>query len=183
MLSRKEFAENRRQYQSTYLPDSKEEIPMGIGGVGSAYGMGGIYPSYVYNPNTVSANSMDKLSRISDDVLDKKTEYNNSDVEENQNPLKKGQTIDFEGIVAKQMQQGQNRAARIMSKGLTPEEEKTAEVVQMPAAQMETADVEAADMDEMTNAGDEVENNVQSMQNPSMQMQRAIQAYEMFMTA
>ena len=49
---------------------------MGIGGVGSAYGMGGIYPSYVYNPNTVSANSMDKLSRISDDVLDKKTEYN-----------------------------------------------------------------------------------------------------------
>ncbi len=86
------------------------------------------------------------------------------------------------------MQQGQNRAARIMSKGLTPEEEKTAEVVQMPAAQMETADVEvadmeAADMDEMTNAGDEVENNVQSMQNPSMQMQRAIQAYEMFMTA
>ena len=151
---------------------------MGIGGVGSAYGMGGIYPSYVYNPNTVSANSMDKLSRISDDVLDKKTEYNNSDVEENQNPLKKGQTIDFEGIVAKQMQQGQNRAARIMSKGLTPEEEKTAEVVQMPAAQMETADMEAADMDEMTNAGDEVENNVQSMQ-----MQRAIQAYEMFMTA
>ena len=136
-----------------------------------------------YNPNTVSANSMDKLSRISDDVLDKKTEYNNSDVEENQNPLKKGQTIDFEGIVAKQMQQGQNRAARIMSKGLTPEEEKTAEVVQMPAAQMETADVEVADMDEMTNAGDEVENNVQSMQNPSMQMQRAIQAYEMFMTA
>ena len=156
---------------------------MGIGGVGSAYGMGGIYPSYVYNPNTVSANSMDKLSRISDDVLDKKTEYNNSDVEENQNPLKKGQTIDFEGIVAKQMQQGQNRAARIMSKGLTPEEEKTAEVVQMPAAQMETADVEVADMDEMTNAGYEVENNVQSMQNPSMQMQRAIQAYEMFMTA
>lgn len=141
------------------------------------------FQPYVYNVNAISPASMNRLSRISDDVLDKKTEYNNSDVEENQNPLKKGQTIDFEGIVAKQMQQGQNRAARIMSKGLTPEEEKTAEVVQMPAAQMETADVEVADMDEMTNAGDEVENNVQSMQNPSMQMQRAIQAYEMFMTA
>lgn len=156
---------------------------MGIGGIGGAYGVGSIYPSYVYNPNTVSANSMDKLSRISDDVLDKKNDYSDMAEKENQNPLKKGQTIDFEGIVAKQMQQGQNRAARIMSKGLTPEEEKTAEVVQMPAAQMETADMEAADMDEMTNAGDEVENNVQSMQNPSMQMQRAIQAYEMFMTA
>ncbi len=53
----------------------------------------------------------------------------------------------------------------------------------METADVEVADMEAADMDEMTNAGDEVENNVQSMQNPSMQMQRAIQAYEMFMTA
>ena len=157
---------------------------MGIGGVGSAYGAGSIYPSYVYNPNTVSANSMDKLSRISDDVLDKKTEYNNSDVEENQNPLKKGQTIDFEGIVAKQMQQGQNRAARIMPKGLAPEEEKGAEVVQMPVRQEETADVEAPELEEMAaGADDETGSNAQSMQNPSMQMQRAIQAYEMFMTA
>lgn len=152
---------------------------MGIGGIGGAYGVGSIYPSYVYNPNTVSAKSMDKLSRISDDVLDKKTEYTNADVEENRNPLKKGQTIDFEGIVAKQMQQGQNRAARIMPKGLAPEEEKAAEVVQMPKPQEEVLEAEeAADTEEMaanTNAG---ENNA-----PSMQMQRAIQAYEMFMTA
>lgn len=156
---------------------------MGIGGVGSAYGVGNIYPSYVYNPNTVSANSMDKLSRISDDVLDKKTEYTGSDVEENQNPLKKGQTIDFEGIVAKQMQQGQNRAARIMPRGLMPEEEKAAEVVQMPVRQ-DAADVEAPEMDEMAaGADDKAGNGAQSMQNPSMQMQRAIQAYEMFMTA
>ncbi len=157
---------------------------MGIGGVGSAYGAGSIYPSYVYNPNTVSSKSMDKLSRISDDVLDKKTEYTGSDVEENQNPLKKGQTIDFEGIVAKQMQQGQNRAARIMPKGLAPEEEKGAEVVQMPVRQEETADVEAPELEEMVaGADDETGSNAQSMQNPSMQMQRAIQAYEMFMTA
>ena len=32
----------------------------------------------------------------------------------NENPLKKGQTRDFEGILAKQMQQGRNRAALIM---------------------------------------------------------------------
>ena len=155
---------------------------MGIGGVGSAYGAGSIYPSYVYNPNTVSSKSMDKLSRISDDVLDKKTEYNNSDVEENQNPLKKGQTIDFEGIVAKQMQQGQNRAARIMAKGPVPEEEKAAEVVQMPERQKETADVESPDIEEAV-ANNKAGNEEQAMQNPSMQMQRAIQAYEMFMTA
>ena len=90
----------------------------GIGGIGGAYGVGSIYPSYVYNPNTVSANSMDKLSRISDDVLDKKIDYSDMAEKENQNPLKKGQTIDFEGIVAKQMQQGQNRAAKLMPKGV-----------------------------------------------------------------
>ena len=54
---------------------------MGIGGIGSAYGVGSIYPSYVYNPNTVSAKSMDKLSRISDDVLDKKVDYSETTAE------------------------------------------------------------------------------------------------------
>ncbi|MDE5933187.1 MAG: hypothetical protein K2H40_12020 [Lachnospiraceae bacterium] len=154
---------------------------MGIGGIGSAYGAGSIYPSYVYNPNTVSAKSMDKLSKISDDVLDKKVDYSETTAEENQNPLKKGQTIDFEGIVAKQMQQGQNRAAKLMPKGLAPEEENAdAKVVQMPARQEETAKAEkAADQDDAAaNANAEAENNA-----PSMQMQRAIQAYEMFMTA
>lgn len=158
---------------------------MGIGGIGSAYGMGSIYPSYVYNPNTVSAKSMDKLSKISDDVLDKKVDYSEMAAEENQNPLKRGQTIDFEGIVAKQMQQGQNRAAKLMPRGLVPEEEKTDEkVVQMPVRQEENAQAEeAADMDETAN--EEAENNASSMQTqtPSMQMERAIQAYEMFMTA
>ena len=79
-------------------------------------GIGYVYPAYVYNPNTVSAYSLNKLSRISDDVLDKKTEYTRPEPEEeNQNPLRKGQTRDFEGILAKQMQQGQSRAARMMT--------------------------------------------------------------------
>ena len=158
---------------------------MGIGGIGSAYGAGSIYPSYVYNPNTVSAKSMDKLSKISDDVLDKKVDYSETTAEENQNPLKKGQTIDFEGIVAKQMQQGQNRAAKLMPKGLAPEEENAdAKVVQMPARQEETAKAEkAAKMEDAANTNAENGNNASSMQTPSMQMERAIQAYEMFMTA
>lgn len=157
----------------------------GIGGIGGAYGVGSIYPSYVYNPNTVSANSMDKLSRISDDVLDKKIDYSDMAEKENQNPLKKGQTIDFEGIVAKQMQQGQNCAAKLMPKGLAPEEENAgAEVVQMPKRQEEPAGAEeAADMNDVENTNAENENNASSAQNSSMQMERAIQAYEMFMTA
>lgn len=118
-------------------------------------GIGNIYPTYVYNPNTVSANSLNKLSRISDDVLDKKVDYTETEAQENQNPLKKGQTLDFEGVLAKQMQQGQNRAARIM----------TNKAAQEPVEQR-TAGTAA------------LENNT-----PVMQMQRAIQAYEMFMTA
>lgn len=78
-------------------------------------GIFNIYPTYVYNPNTVSARSLNKLSRISDDVLDKKVDYSGTYSEmKNENPLKKGQTRDFEGILAKQMQQGRNRAALIM---------------------------------------------------------------------
>ena len=153
---------------------------MGIGGIGGAYGVWSIYPSYVYNPNTVSAKSMDKLSKISDDVLDKKVDYSETTAEENQNPLKKGQTIDFEGIVAKQMQQGQNRAAKLMPKGLAPEEENAdAKVVQMPERKEEAVKVtKAADTEDAANANTENGNNA-----PSMQMAKAIQAYEMFMTA
>ena len=95
-------------------------------------GIGYVYPTYVYNPNTVSAYSLNKLSRISDDVLDKKTEYTRPEPEEeNQNPLRKGQTRDFEGILAKQMQQGQNRAVQLMT---NRESENNTSVMQMQRA-------------------------------------------------
>ncbi len=124
-------------------------------------GIGYVYPTYVYNPNTVSAYSLNKLSRISDDVLDKKTEYTRPEPEEeNQNPLRKGQTRDFEGILAKQMQQGQSRATQMITGGIFKEPVKTAENEQITAA--------------MSVAG----NNTSVMQ-----MQRAMQAYGMSMIA
>lgn len=144
-------------------------------------GFSSIYPTYVYNPNMVSAGSLNKLSRISDNVLDKKTDYSKAAAEaENQNPLKKGETIDFEGILAKQMQQGQNRAAKIMSKQMAPaEKENVQTAVKKP--EEETGEKIAA-VSENVNAGnaDAASGNENSV---SMQMQRAIQAYEMFMTA
>lgn len=140
-------------------------------------GIGNVYPTYVYNPNTVNAGSMNKLSRISDNVLDKKVDYSETTAQENQNPLKKGQTLDFEGILAKQMQQGQNRAAKIMKNGLEPVEnkEKTGEV----KAQKSNADIVA----ENTNVNPDAENAAAGNNSNVTQMQRAIQAYEMFMTA
>lgn len=120
---------------------------MRIGGIGS------VYPTYVYNPGVVSSKSMNKLSRISDDVLDKKVDYSGVESkEENQNPLKKGQTIDFEGMLAKQMQQGRNRAAKVMPDGMVPVENKE-------------------------------ENRAENTEATPSQMQRAIQAYETFMIA
>lgn len=139
-----------------------------------------IYPTYVYNPNVVSSKSMNRLSKISDDVLDKKVDYTGIRAEEeNQNPLKKGQTIDFKGILAKQMQQGQNRAARIMPGGMTPAEKASeTETTQMPQ-QKEAGRTRPAEESVTEKTADKTAENNAS----SMQMQRAIQAYEMFMTA
>ena len=124
-------------------------------------GIGYVYPTYVYNPNTVSAYSLNKLSRISDDVLDKKTEYTRPEPEEeNQNPLRKGQTRDFEGILAKQMQQGQSRAERMITGGTFKEPVQTEENKQIT--------------DAMSVAG----NNTSVMK-----MQRPMQAYGMSMIA
>ena len=94
-------------------------------------------------------------------MLDKKTEYTRPEPEEeNQNPLRKGQTRDFEGILAKQMKQGQNRATQLMTDRTFKKPVKTAESEQITAA--------------MSVAG----NNTSVMQ-----MQRAMQAYGMSMIA
>ena len=138
---------------------------MRIGGIGS------FYPNFVYNTNAVSANSMNKLSKISDNVLDKKVDYE-ANTEENQNPLRKGETKDFQGILAKQMQEGQNRAAAIFSN-------KQADSVQSDNV------VSFRESKEKKVQEPQVQNqNQEQLQQPqnqvSYQMQRAMQAYELF---
>lgn len=144
-------------------------------------GLSSVYPTYVYNPVTVSSKSMNKLSRISDDVLDKKVDYSGVEAkEENQNPLKKGETIDFEGMLAKQMQQGRNRAAKIMPEGLKPVEnrEEMNNVAKAKDESENAAVSENATMAATANEADAAGSNM-----GSSMMQRAIQAYEMFMIA
>ncbi|MCH5256809.1 MAG: hypothetical protein J1D87_05920 [Lachnospiraceae bacterium] len=140
-------------------------------------GIGNVYPTYVYNPNTVDASSMNKLSRISDNVLDKKVNYSETTAQENQNPLKKGETLDFEGILAKQMQQSQNRAAKIMPNGLEPAKE------QDNTEEVKTQTSQVKSLSENTNVNQNAENAATENNSNVTQMQRAIQAYEMFMTA
>lgn len=145
-------------------------------------GIGNVYPTYVYNPNTVSSKSMDKLSRISDNVLDKKVDYSETAAQENQNPLKKGQTIDFEGVLAKQMQEGQNRAAKIMQNGLKPVENQD-KAEEVKAQELKAQKPNAKAVSENVNVNPDAENAASGNNSNVTQMQRAIQAYEMFMTA
>ncbi len=158
----------------------------------SAYGV----QPYVYNTNIVSSASMNKLSRISDDVLDKKIDYSElADESKNINPLKKGQTLDFQSMLQMQMQRGQNNAARIMrpAEDTTDGAEETAQASGAVVAQFGGAFVQAAAADDITEAGDVNAVKPASGESAgaadtgsgsiSYQMQQALNAYEMFMTA
>lgn len=164
---------------------------MSIGAI-SAYGAINAlsFRPYVYNTNTLSSASMNKLSRISDDVLDKKIDYSElADESFNENPLKKGQTLDFQGILDMQMRRGQSNAARIM-KPMDGAAESVAErgtARAMPNVNADTVTARAEEEDTrkknaaQVNADESV--NTNDGNNINYQMQQALRAYEMFMTA
>lgn len=79
---------------------------MGVGAIGSLNVSG-----YIYNPNRVTSKSLDKIQRISDDVLDGKHDVKNEISQENENPLKMGETQNFAAVLEEQMYSGMNRAA------------------------------------------------------------------------
>lgn len=154
---------------------------MTIGAIG-AYN----FQPYVYNTNSVSAASMNKLSKISDDVLDKKVDYSElTDENQNINPLKRGQTLDFQSMLEMQMQRGQNNAARIMRPAQdAQDEEETAQTSGTSVAQFIQSSVQTQE----TAAGASTAQNADagsdnSNSNISYQMQQALNAYGMFMTA
>lgn len=143
------------------------------------------FQPYVYNTNTVSAASMNKLSKISEDVLDKKTDYSElADESKNINPLKKGQTLDFQSMLEMQMQRGQNNAARIMRPAQEPQaqEEETAQTSNTSAAQFTQASAQTQQTTASASAADNANANSDN-NNISYQMQQALNAYGMFMTA
>lgn len=157
---------------------------MTIGAIG-AYS----FQPYVYNTNNVNAASMNKLSKISDDVLDKKIDYSGLAEEESQNinPLRKGQTLDFQSMLEMQMQRGQNNAARIMRPAQEPQEEEqgtaqtsnTNNITQFTQASSAPEQEDTAASASAAAAANANSNN----NNISYQMQQALNAYGMFMTA
>lgn len=92
---------------------------MRIGAVGSAGGIGGVsfhtYRPYIYNTNTVSGSSLSRVKAIGDDLLASRTDFSGlAEDEQNQNPLRKGETANFADVIAMQMQMGRMNADRIM---------------------------------------------------------------------
>ncbi len=162
---------------------------MKIGAVNAYGAMSAVsFRPYVYNTNMVSAVSLNKLSRISDDVLDKKIDYSElTDESLNENPLRKGQTLDFRGMFAMQMQRGQSNAARIMrpmDAQAVPGAEEAKNPADVPVAYFDLSGAAGADNAEDALAEEKLEMTARADSgNINYQMQQALQAYEMFMTA
>lgn len=148
------------------------------------------FQPYVYNVNAISPASMNKLSRISDNVLDKKTDF--SGLVENENPLRRGQTLNFQDMLEMQMQRGRSAAARMIKSAQAAQEQEGAEAAQTQDAavkfnrenavnvvrtEKETAD-NAQNVQTAAFDGSGAENGVSNFR-----MQQAISVYAMFMTA
>ena len=93
------------------------------------------YQPYVYNANSVSKNSLNKISAIGDDLTTSKLDASalvsdESKKAQNENPLKPGQSLDFAGIIQMQMQMSRLNEARIMQ----PAQPAVTENTQEPAA-------------------------------------------------
>ena len=82
----------------------------------SPIGMIGFQP-YVYNSNQVNANSLGKIQRISGDVTKSRTDFNGllEDEIANLNPLRKGETLNYNETIEMQFQIGKNNAERLFN--------------------------------------------------------------------
>lgn len=86
------------------------------------------YQPYIYNTNTLSGNSMSRVKPIGDDLLASRTDFSGmAEEEQNLNPLRKGETLNFADVIAMQMQMGRMNADKVMK----PAEKAVSEV---PAA-------------------------------------------------
>lgn len=73
------------------------------------------FQPYIYNTNYLSRASLNKVNAISDDLVSAKTDYSGLVEEQsNQNPLRRGETLDFAGILQQQLQMGRANAARLI---------------------------------------------------------------------
>lgn len=148
------------------------------------------YQPYIYNTNTVSGNSLSRVKPISDDLLSSGTDFSGMTDEEQQNlnPLRRGETVNFADVIAMQMQMGRMNADKIMKPA-----EKTDAAAEISVSGSDSRRVpEDAGMRtvRMTDAAGEMQMTEDREADRSMQagvslyqMQRAAFAYQMNMIA
>jgi len=95
---------------------------------------------YIYNTNRVSSASMNKIQGIGDDLLSSKTDFSALTEQDTTNPLRKGETLDFAGIISMQLQMSRMNEARVMK---TPADEQATQAAGIEATQ--AAGIEAVD--------------------------------------
>lgn len=82
---------------------------MGIGAIGLDFN------PYIYNTNTLSPSSMNRVKAVSDDVSKSSTDYSELINDElNVNPLKKSESANFVDIFESQMAMSRMNADRVM---------------------------------------------------------------------
>ena len=84
---------------------------MQVGAIGATN-----FQPYVYNTNSLNRASMNKVQGIGDDLLTSKTDFSalTDEQKQNVNPLKRGETADFAGIMDMQMQMSRMNASRVL---------------------------------------------------------------------
>lgn len=111
----------------------------------------GAYQPYIYNTNSISRASMNKVGRIGDDLLASKTDFSAlTDEQQNVNPLKRGETRGFDEIMSMQMQMSQMNASRIMQTSESPEAASQTETMQPVTQAADT--LYSRDMEQFTQA-------------------------------
>lgn len=89
---------------------------MTIGAIGAS-----TFTPYIYNTNAVNRASLNKVSGIDDDVTSSKTDFS-ALTQETTNPLKRGESLDFAGILGMQMQMSRMNASRFIKEPEKSEE-------------------------------------------------------------
>lgn len=97
------------------------------------------YQPYVYNTNTVSAASLNRIGAIPNDATAGRTDFEGlTKEEENVNPLKRGQSANFMDILSSQMAMSRTRSAMLLKPAASGGEDTAANAVADAMQQDET---------------------------------------------
>ena len=86
---------------------------MQVGAIGSEISAM-YYSPYIYNTNKISSDSLDKVQPVDNDVSSSKTDFSGLVSAETENPLKRGETSNFEDLINMQFSMSDSISSRII---------------------------------------------------------------------